>query len=369
MPQTKTPRFIDKADQLTSFCTQARNSPWLALDTEFVRERTYYPELCLIQLATADGEIACIDTLALPELQPLFELLAAPGISKILHAVGQDLEVLYLNNAPRIAPLFDTQLAAGLLGLGDQIGYAGLVKQLCNVELAKGHARTDWSRRPLSAEQLKYAADDVRYLGQMYETLAAQLENTGRSDWLAQDVQALSDPANFEAAPDQAWQRLKGLSRLPAAAQHRAARLAAWREQRAMDKNRPRRWVLADAPLLELANRAPRDRTQLNGIADLPTKLIEQQGDALLSLLREQNDSDQPLVTEWRKPDAQEKAVHKRLKAAVREVAEELDISPTLLARRSDIEGLVEGRRELPVLRGWRAEVIGATLLSALEEA
>lgn len=366
MPDNPT-LYIDNNDALADYCQRLAASAWLALDTEFVRERTYFPQLCLIQAVGCDGQIACIDTLAIEDLSPLFALFTDPAITKILHAVSQDLEVFYQNGAPQLAPLFDTQLAAGFLGLGDQIGYAGLVQQLCNVELAKGHARTDWSRRPLSAEQLRYAADDVRYLGAMYEKLVTDLTEAGRDHWLAQDMEKLSRPASYEPDPQQAWRRLKGLGRLPADAQHRAAALAEWREQRAVARNLPRRWVLADAPLLELANQNPSDKAALAQIAELPAKLIEKKGDELLGLLAGVSASDTPLTREWARPTPEEKATQKRLKATLREVSEELDITPSLLATRNDIEGLGQGRRNLGVLEGWRAEVIGARLLSALE--
>ena len=368
MPQNSNALFIDKPESLARFCDQAGSSPWLALDTEFVRERTYYPQLCLIQVATEAGQIACIDTLAIEDLSALHELLADSRITNILHAVSQDLEVFYLNGSPQITSLFDTQIAAGLLGLGDQIGYAGLVKDLLDVELAKGHARTDWSRRPLSAEQLVYAADDVRYLGALYTELSKRLEDAGRLEWLYQDVETLSRQENFQPSLDSAWRRLKGLGRLPADAQHRAARLAAWREQRAIDKDRPRRWILGDAPLLELAHRVPGNSNDMANIRDLPEKLIQQQGAEILQLLSEKLDSSEPLVQDWARPDAAEKATLKRLKATLKQVAEGLDISPTLLATRSDIEGLVQGRRDVSALQGWRSEVVGKPLLAVLED-
>ncbi|MDX1497088.1 MAG: ribonuclease D [Salinisphaeraceae bacterium] len=365
MPQPSSPRFIQSTTELQSFCELASHSPWLAIDTEFVREKTYYPELCLIQLATEQGDIACIDTLAIDDLRPLFDLFANPAITKILHAVSQDLEVLYQAGAPQIQPLFDTQVAAGLLGMADQIGYAGLVEKLTGVTLAKGHARTDWSRRPLSNEQLAYAADDVRYLGQLYSQLTAQLDEQARGDWLREDMQAISQPANYEVDTSQIWRRLKGLGRLPAQAQHRAAKLAAWREKQAIESNRPRRWILADAELLELANQAPDSLAELQALP-LHEKFIQRHAETILPLLAEQ-ESDQLLVKDWQKPSPEEKATQKRLKAKLREVAEQLEIGPALLATRSDIEGLQQGQRDLPVLRGWRKGVIGDALLDALD--
>lgn len=366
MHQADNTIFIDSQPTLVDYCQSIASSPWLALDTEFVRERTYDPHLCLIQVAANNGQIACIDALAIKDLGPLYELLAKPEITKILHAVSQDLEVLYLNSAPPITPLFDTQLAAGFLGLGDQIGYAGLVRQLLEVELAKGQARTDWSRRPLSQDQLSYAADDVRYLGTLYEQLAADLKAKGRDAWLAEDIGQLSQPENYQPQPENAWRRLKGLGRLPVPAQHRAARLAAWREQRAIAKNRPRRWILADAPLLALAVAAPVSLDELTAIIDLPAKLIQSQGAELLDLLLAPVNDDQPLVLDRDRPDAEARALQKRIKAALKDLAQELDMTPSLLATRGHVEALAQGRLVTSVFSGWRADVIGASLSKLL---
>ncbi|MGH8561939.1 MAG: ribonuclease D, partial [Nevskiales bacterium] len=189
--------YIDTPAALDDFCAQLRGRDWLAVDTEFIRERTYYPQLCLVQVS--DGETqACIDPIRLKDLGPLLALLYDPAVTKVFHAAGQDLELFYHLTGKVPGPVFDTQLAATLAGFGDQIGYARLVQDILGVELDKAHTRCDWSRRPLAEAELAYAADDVRYLCQVYDRLCTELKKRGRLDWLAADFAAMTDPARFE---------------------------------------------------------------------------------------------------------------------------------------------------------------------------
>ena len=207
------------------------------MDTEFLRERTYRAELCLLQV-TVGAEPRCIDPLALPALTPLQTLMAGTQPQKILHSGRQDLEVLWPLTGP-IAGVFDTQIAAALAGFPAQIGYAELVKRILGVELAKGQTRTDWSRRPLTAAQLDYALDDVRYLRPLRDHLREQLDRLGRLGWLEEDLTRLVDPAGLQPDPSRAWQRFKGISQLDEGRQRLIKSLAEWRERRAIQKNRP----------------------------------------------------------------------------------------------------------------------------------
>jgi len=245
---------IDHADALRALTDALDRDRPLALDTEFLRERTYRPQLCLIQVAS-DETRACVDPLAPIDLQPLAELLARPGQPSILHAASQDLEVLHQQLGVLPAALFDTQIAAALCGMGDQIGYATLVDRLFGVQLDKAHSRTDWSRRPLSDEQIRYAIDDVRYLPEAHAILGERLTQLGRLAWLEEDCAAMLDPDRWSPQPLEAWRRLKGWQRLPAAAFPRLRQLAAWREERAARLDRPRRWVMEDDTLVQLAAR------------------------------------------------------------------------------------------------------------------
>lgn len=236
--------FVDTQAALSEFLPRWKAAPFLALDTEFIREQTYFPQLCLIQVG--DGQDAvCVDPLAGLDLQPLLAVLNAPGSERVFHAAGQDLEIFVRLAGRSPEPLFDTQVAAGLLGYGEQVGYAGLIDKLIGVKLDKSLSRTDWARRPLTAPEIAYAADDVRHLADVYPRLLRELEERGRLAWLREDCAAMADPARYRISPETEWKRLKGLVRMDAKAQHVAAKLAAWREVLAEQRDRPRRWILA----------------------------------------------------------------------------------------------------------------------------
>lgn len=341
---------------------------WLTLDTEFIREDTYYPKLCLIQIS--DGRRAyCIDTLALGDLTPLGELLAQPRCVKVFHAAGQDLEVLLRLTGGCPTPLFDTQIAASLLGLGDQMGYAALVEKRCKVKLDKSLSRTDWARRPLTAAELAYALDDVRYLADLYPELLAELEARGRLSWVQEDCARMAQPERYQPHPEDEWRRLKGLSRLEPVAQHVAAGLVAWRETVAEARNRPRKWIIADEALYLIAERRPATLSQLQSLGALPPKTVERHGEALLQVVADsaQSAGPQPLVTEDRFSTAT-KARAQLLQQRVRDLAAALEIPSGMLAPRADIETLVllGAAADIPLLKGWRREVAGEQLLALL---
>ena len=338
----------------------------LALDTEFVRERTYYPRLCLIQAAIG-GDIVLIDVLAIADGGALAPVLTDPGRQKILHAARQDIEALLpLTGAP-LAPVFDTQQAAALLGFPAQIGYAELVRQLLGVELAKGHARTDWSRRPLSPEQLAYAADDVRYLPAIAAALEERLAAAGRRAWFDEESAALRDIALYRVEPAEAWRRLKGLERLDNAAFSAARALAAWRERRAMARNLPRGWVLPDAAIHQLAQSRPRTREQLSHANAVPPGTAARAADELIAVIAAAPDDAPPRdAAEAGRPDALELRLEKALQKELVAIAGELDIQPEILATRRELAALARGARDLSVLAGWRRDVVGERLLAVL---
>ncbi|MDR3418229.1 MAG: ribonuclease D [Nevskia sp.] len=355
-------------DQLGEACERWRSASWLALDTEFLREDTYYPKLCLIQVGDGRANI-CIDALALEgaALRPLLDTMYAPVAAKVFHAASQDLEICVQLEGRVPQPLFDTQVAAALLGHGDQLGYAALVEKLLGVKLDKSLTRTDWSRRPLSPAELAYAADDVRYLGEIYPRLRDELDARGRLAWLEEDCARLADPARYRNPPEQAWRRLKGIARLPAAGQHAAAALAAWRERVAQERNRPRKWILDDEALYRLAERRPQTREQLEQLKLLPPKTLERHGAALLETVAVSS-AEAPLALEEPLLDDAQKARLKRLLERLRALAEALAVPASLLAPRSDLEALLRrgGEADLALLRGWRREVAGEELLRLL---
>jgi ribonuclease D len=336
----------------------------IALDTEFLRERTYRAELCLLQLADADGPL-CVDPLAVTDLAPLRAALSGASV-KVMHACRQDIEVL-LPAVGFVTPVFDTQIAAALTGMPAQIGYAELVRRVTGRELSKAHTRTDWSRRPLSAAQIDYALDDVRYLLPLREHLLEKLIHLGRMPWLEEELAALQNPTGYTIAPEEAWLRIRSFKGLDPDRSRLAQSLAAWRERRADERNRPRGWILDDAVLRDIVVRVPRTLEELAGLADMQPGFIKHNGAELLNLIEgSQMPAVLPRTNPRGAPDAQKTALLKKLSTVHQAVATELNLPPEILATRRELEQLADGRQDVAVLAGWRREVIGQRLLAAL---
>ena len=361
--------MIDTADALTAFASSAASATALALDTEFMREKTYRAELCLLQIANADGSgAACIDPLAIPDLSALAPLLVAPGIVKIMHAARQDLEVL-MPAVGLVQPVFDTQIAAALAGFPSQVGYAELVRRLLGVDLAKAHTRADWARRPLSAEEQEYALDDVRHLGGLRASLLDTLASKGRTAWLEEELAALANPDTLRVAPEDAWKKIKGLPALDEQRHRLAQELAAWRERRASERNRPRGWILDDFCLREIVLRLPRSIEALTALPEMQESVVRKCGEELLALVRDAAIADPPPPLPRReRPDPAQLALVKRLADVVAEVAKSLEVNSEVLATRRELEKLAAGKRDVSLLRGWRQDVIGEKLLAALAQ-
>jgi ribonuclease D len=362
-------RYVTKPDELRVVCAEFAKHPWLALDTEFVRERTFFPKLCLVQVAVP-GLVACLDPLALDDLEPLLEVLYQPSILKVLHAGVQDLEIFVgLRDAVPL-PLFDTQIAAAMLGGVEQIGYGNLVKSLLGIELEKGHARTDWAKRPLEAEQLRYAADDVRYLRDVYLWQRQELETRGRQTWLREDFAALGDSSRYRIEPESAWRRVKGINPLRAADLASLQQLAAWREREAMVCDKPRRWILGDDSLVELARKKPRELAHLERFRGIGETQIRRYGKAILAAIARgiatPREAWPSLPRRTHLTPAQE-AVADVASAVLKVSAARHQVSPANLATRGDLERLVAGERALPLVHGWRAEIAGKAVLALLE--
>lgn len=361
--------IIRDSQSLQAFAGRMAERAWIAIDTEFLRERTYYPKLCLVQIAD-DQEIGLVDVLAIEDLEPLAALLRNAQLLKVFHSAEQDLEVLSQRFGHVPAPLFDTQLAAPLLGFDDQMGYARLIQALLDVELAKAHTRTDWSKRPLPAGALDYAADDVRYLAVAYAVLRDTLAANERLDWLTPDLEQLAAPQRFAVDTRLAWRRLRGWHRLRPAEQQVLAELAGWREGEAMTTDRPRKWILGDDALTAIAKRQPADENSLRAISELPEKTAQRHGPALLDCVRRgQAHPAVALAERGGPPDAREKKQIKTGMHQLAERAEALDIAAATLASRQEIAAIVAGERDTRLLRGWRAEVAGNAVLAAIEAA
>lgn len=360
--------LITDSETLRAFCARLADVPWVALDTEFMRVSTYRSRLCLLQLATPDL-IACVDPLALGDLTPLLDVLYAPSILKVLHAARQDLEVLAdIRGAPP-RPVFDTQIAASLLGYDDQIGYGGLVEKITGLKLDKIEARTDWAARPLSAAQLRYAEDDVRYLRDVYNVTRTRLQELGRDEWLVQECEALTDPALYRNDPEQAWRRLGAGASLSPPQQSVLVALATWREREAQQRDTPRGWVVPDTALVEIARRQPESLVALAEIEDLKPSMIRRDGETLLRCIAEAQA--QPVNRYWEpveRLDPAQSARIKQLSAIVQERASAARISPTLVAPRRELVRLVRGDTDGALLRGWRRQFVGEELLTRLNQ-
>jgi ribonuclease D len=357
--------IITTASDLTALGARLATADAVAVDTEFLRERTYRAELCLIQVATT-REAACVDPILLGDLSELARPLATLRPVKVMHACRQDLEVLY-PVAGLVAPVFDTQIAAALTGAPAQVGYADLVRKLLGHDLSKAHTRTDWSKRPLSPEQIEYALDDVRYLLPLKAHLEGQIEQLGRTAWLAEELAGLATAANFTVEPQRAWARVKGLHGLDAARARLLQELAAWRERRAIERNRPRGWILDEGVLREIVLRVPRTLEALAAIADLPPSLLKNCGAEILACVAAAHIPDPaPPLDPRARPDPARTALVRRLVDLNQSIALELAMSPEVLTTRRELEQLVDGRRDVSVLQGWRRSVVGERLVAGL---
>lgn len=353
--------YIDDSQSLKSICAQFAQYEVLAVDTEFVREKTYFPKLCLIQIASHDLA-ACIDPLALDDLTPVRELLEQTHIKKIFHAARQDLEILKQRLDIIPTPIFDTQIAATLLGLGEQLSYAHLVNHFLKVQISKGQSRTDWEMRPLSEEQISYAADDVRYLIGIYPLMLEELNRLGRLDWLAEDFRAITDPALYEVNPQEQWLRVSGVQKLRGVQLAILQGLAAWREEQAIRSDKPRKWILPDNILLAIAMQNPKHRDQLQRVRSLTSAVFERHGDTIFALIEKARAlpaSAWPVTHRRRKLDSNQEAILDAVMAIVRLCAAQQQLNTSALTSRQDVEALIAENADIPLLHGWRKGLAG----------
>ncbi len=362
--------YVADRNVLADLCDSIAGAPLLAVDTEFMRERTYFARLCLIQIATEETT-AIIDPLAIGDIEPLFAVLRDERTVKVLHAGQQDLEIFWLLMGQTVRPVFDTQIAATLAGFQQQVGYGALVKELLGLELDKSDTYTDWAGRPLSDTQIEYALNDVRYLPEVYRNLSDRLEAAGRISWLAADFDRLADPATYKVDPEEVFRRIKRLSSLNRRQLGVLQKIAAWREREAQRKDVPRRWVIGDESLVEIARRSPSSAGALSAVRGVADKLAKSAYPGLLAAVAEGgalDDDELPRLDKRRRRPVDIDGVVDLMAALVRVRARQHGVAVPLLASRDDIEAVASGQREsTALLEGWRRTLVGDEVLDLLD--
>ncbi len=368
-------RTITTTEDLAIFCEAAKSSPYVTIDTEFLRERTYWSKLCLIQMAIPDktgagktGDAVLVDPIegADMSLEPLYDLFRHTATVKVFHAARQDLEIFFVEGNAFPTPLFDTQVAAMVCGFGEQVGYETLVRKIAREDLDKTSRFTDWSRRPLSDAQKEYALADVTHLRVIYESLAAQLEKNGRAHWVAEELAVLTDPETYTTRPDEAWQRIKTRTtsgRFMAVVKA----LAQFREVYAQTNNVPRSRVMKDDALLELASTKPKNTEELGR-----SRLLMREGrkseiaDGILAAVKagiEMRAEDMPKIDTSKEQMQVNPALADLLRVLLKAKSESLGVAPRLIASSADLDCIAAGGRTVEALSGWRLEAFGEDAL------
>jgi ribonuclease D len=365
--------LITDSKSLAAFCSRFEGAPYVAVDTEFLRERTYWPKLCLVQLAYGD-HAAAIDTLARGiDLEPLFDLMWHPGILKVFHAASQDLEVFHYVSGRLPTPIFDTQVAAMVAGYGEQVGYAKLASEIAGATVDKASQSTDWSRRPLSDRQITYALSDVTHLCTIYESLAARLEDSGRGAWVAEEMKVLTNPASYAADVRTAYKRLR-IRRPTRKVLAILREVAAWREEAARQRDLPRRWVLRDEALVEIATHAPRRAADLERVRGLSEKIAHgHDGRELLEAVRTAlafPEESWPELPPRRPARQEDESLIALLQTLLKLCCARHDVAPKLVATRDELARIAVGggaHDHCKALEGWRREIFGADALALLQ--
>lgn len=359
--------LISDTAALTAACDRLATHPFVTVDTEFLRETTYYPKLCLIQIASPD-EAVLVDPLS-PDLDlaPFFGLMVNEAVVKVFHAARQDLEIVWLLGRVLPHPLFDTQVAAMVCGYGDSVGYEQLANDLAKARIDKSSRFTDWSRRPLTEAQLSYAESDVTHLRDIYLALKADLDASGRESWVAEEMSVLTSPATYEVKPENAWQRLKGRIRKPRELPN-LMEIAAWREREAQTRDVPRQRVLKDDALMDIVQRGPRSVEALAELRSVPNGFERSRNGAEVLAAIERAAAIDPktlprLERERGRPTSA--AVLDLLKVLLKAVADAERVAPKIIASTDDLEAIAsDDLAEVPALQGWRRSVFGEKALA-----
>jgi ribonuclease D len=359
--------LITTTSELADACQRFARHPFVTVDTEFLRETTFWPILCVVQVAS-DDEALAIDALAPDiDLKPLFALMADPNVVKVFHAARQDVEIFWKLAGTVPAPMFDTQVAAMVCGYGDQVSYSELVQSVCKVTLDKSSRFTDWARRPLAPAQIVYAIGDVTHLRDVYRALLAQLDKSGRRSWLEDEMKVLTSVATYEQHPERAWERFKTRARKPRDLAV-LMDLAAWRESEAQTRDVPRARVLKDDVLIEVALAAPRTREALANLRAFPRGMERSKaGDEIIAAVERGLARDPrtlPRLERERRNGGGSAATVELLKVLLRQVSDESGVATKMIATVDDLEAIAsDDRAEVPALQGWRRKLFGERAL------
>ncbi|PWB93000.1 ribonuclease D [Methylosinus sporium] len=358
--------LLTSTEDLAAACARLSRHPFVTVDTEFLRETTFWPKVCVIQLASPEEAFA-VDTLSEGlDLTPFFELMANESVVKVFHAARQDLEIVWRLARLIPAPLFDTQVAAMVCGFGDQVSYVELVKAISKESLDKSSRFTDWSKRPLSTAQIDYAIADVTHLRQIYTHLRARLERSNRLDWLADEMRTLTTPETYEQSPENAWERLRHRVRKPRDLAV-LMELAAWRESEAQGRDVPRSRVLKDDMLIEIALAAPRTQEALGNLRAFPRGLERSRSGADIVAAVERALARDPATLpriEREKRGSSSGATVELLKVLLRQVAEETGVATKMIATVEDLDAIAaDDGADVPALSGWRRAIFGEKAL------
>jgi ribonuclease D len=364
--------LITTTDKLAELCERLATHDFVAVDTEFMRENTYWPELCLVQIGNEE-EAAAVDPLAEGlDLTPMLDLLTKNhDVLKIFHAGGQDVEIIYNLTGTTPTPIFDTQIAMMAISQSEQIGYANLVESWLGFTIDKGARFTDWSRRPLTERQIEYAIGDVTHLAKIFPMILDKLVKTGRGAWLNAEMEKLADPANYKLEAGNAWKRLRSPGRNPQVL-GRLKALAAWREDEAQHKNIPRGRIMRDETLADVASHPPKKQADLGKVRGLSNAWRDNDIGKRLMKCIEQSEplpkDEMPQKMKRGAPLGKEGAlVADLLKLLLKIRSREIDIASRLLTRSDELESLAAGLRDLPILQGWRRDVFGSEALDLVE--
>lgn len=361
--------LIHSQDELEAHIKTFKNAEFLTIDTEFLREKTYYPKLCLIQIGDPEKNAIAIDPLNQNiNLRPVLDLLFNPDILKIFHAGRQDMQIFFELTGKIVNPIFDTQIAAMVCGYGDQVGYENLVRNISDIQIDKSAQFTDWSNRPLSNRQIEYALGDVTHLVDVYKALRGELDKSGRTKWVFEEEEILNDPKTYQVDPYECWQRIKIKTPRPKTLAI-LRELAAWREKEAQRLNKPKNWILRDDTLADMAALAPRDENKLKRVRNFSDDLAKGKvGRELLNIIKKAETSPKdtwPQVIRKKPVEPSVQSIAEALRMLLKIISHNSNVAPKLIADRDDIDAIAKNNdADVPALRGWRYDLFGKHALA-----